>query len=179
MKETLLINLDAAPLQEQIEDGHQKSESHLEVLPDAMQHVFAVSDSGQQREDAFDQHADIPGAALANLEILRITFFAMKARIGADDHASGKLLKQRVKLGVRDIGGGRLPSHDQAPLIQDHAKFATHNPARVRLTFLSKTLTFGEAQCSDRMTQLNPKRVRHAQHGRFGKEARRAGPGAS
>jgi len=138
MKDTLFVNLDTTPLQEQMEEGHQKSEAHLEVIPNPMFQVFAVTDSGQERKDAFDQHTDIPGATLTGLHILRSASLAMKPCISTDDHLSLEGFQQRMKLSVRDIGGGRLPSHDQAPFIQDHAEFATTDQREFDLPFLPR-----------------------------------------
>src|SRR6185295_8874370 len=171
MKHSMFIHFNATPLQQQVEDRHQKSQPHLKILPHSMGHSLAVTHSRQQRKDALDHHPHIPCAALTNLDILWVAGFAMKSCIGTDNHSTFKPFQQRMKFRVRDVGGGGLPGADRSPLIQHHTEFAANNPARIRFAFLADALTLGETQFSDRMTELNAKRISDAEDGRFSQKS--------
>ena len=173
MKDSRFINLNAAPLQQYVEDRHQKPQAHLEILPDSMLHLLAVTYPRQQRKDTFNDHPHVPCPALADFHILRVTRLTMKSRVGTDDHSPLKVLQQRVKFGVRDIGRLGLPGRHRPPLVQHDTEFAANNPARIRFAFLADALTLREPQFSDRMTELNAERIRHAQQRRLGQKERR------
>lgn len=56
-----------------------------------------------------------------------------------------QLANQRMRIGIVDILGGAAPATDEAPLIEDNAKFTDDNPAMVDLAFfanLVRTVVF-------------------------------------
>jgi hypothetical protein len=100
MKNSMLINFNASPLRQQVEDCHQVSQSHLKIFPYSRLHLLAVTHSGQQRKDTLDHHPHIPRPSLADFYILRIAFFAMESGIREDNHSLFKFFQQRVKFAV-------------------------------------------------------------------------------
>src|ERR1700742_2107444 len=165
MKDTRFIHFNATPLQQQVENRHQKTQSHLKIVPYPMLHLLALTHSRHQRKHALDHHPHIPSAALADFHILRVAIFAMKSRVRTDDHSSCKRFQQRMELRVRDIGCRRLPTADRPPLIQHHTEFAADDPARIRLALLANSPTLRETQFPDRMTELNAERIGDPQDG--------------
>src|SRR5512144_999980 len=55
----------------------------------------------------------------------------MKATVGKDHHTLLNGLHQRLKMHLVDMGRRPPPAHDQAPAIEQHAKFDAHDPAMV------------------------------------------------
>lgn len=138
-----------------------------------MPHLLAVTCSRQQRKHALSLHPHISGAALADFHIGRVTGFAVKSCIGKDDHSPFKGFQQRVKFRLRDVSCRCLPAHHRSPFIQHHTKFASNNPARIRLAFLADALRLQKAHLAHWVTKLNTKQVSDTQYGGFGQKKRR------
>ena len=93
------------PLGKDVESRHRPAQAHLEVAPHPMHNFLEVIHQRQHREHGLDHHPRVPCPARAQFEILGIARLGMKARIGADNHLFFKLLDERLKHGVGDIGG--------------------------------------------------------------------------
>lgn len=64
-----------------------------------------------------NNHANILGFRLADLQIFGITLFRMKTVISQDDHSIFKRLDKRMKEGIVNIGSGALPITHQTFLV--------------------------------------------------------------
>ena len=84
MDETLLIRLKAMPLNQDIEEGHCVSQAAFEVGPGTMGDFLEVTNGDQHRQNRLYQHARIPSATLAQLQIGGLPVFLFKARVTQD-----------------------------------------------------------------------------------------------
>ena len=82
-----------------------------------MHHLLHMTDERQPREHRLHQHPVLPRAALTQCEIARIALRRMEARIAQDDHLLFELADEPLQGGIRDIGRGTRPPHDEPPLI--------------------------------------------------------------
>ena len=92
----------------------------------------------------------------------------MEGRVTQNNHALFELPNEPLKGGIRDIGGGTRPPHDQPPLIEQQTECAPDNPAMMGETFAAALLW--APALPDGMDQLNAIRVNDTQHGRRGQE---------
>src|SRR5712691_4245872 len=123
------IGLEAMPLDQHIEGGHGERQARLKIHPASMHHLFKMTDECQHREHRLHQHAVLPLAALTQFEIARIALRGMEAGVTQDHHLCFELANEPLKGGIRDIGGGTRPPHDQSPLIEQETEFAADHPA--------------------------------------------------
>src|SRR5574341_2003411 len=100
-----------------------------------MSQVLEMTDFRQHRPDGFHDHACIPGAAWANLQVGRVAPFTMKSAIGQNDHRVSKPSHQGPEGGIRDISLIALPGSDEPQMIEHDAHFGAYNPAMVRQAF--------------------------------------------
>src|SRR2546425_4651481 len=107
------VRLEAMPLDEYIEGGHGEREARLKIRPHPMHRLLEMPDQGQHGEHRFHQQAVLPLATLTQFEVGGIALGGVEAGITQDDHASVKLSNEPLQGGIRDIGGGTRPSHDQ------------------------------------------------------------------
>src|SRR5712692_1520541 len=166
---TILVSLQAMPLDQHIKGRHSESEACLEILPDPMHDFLEVADQGQHREDRLNQHAVIPRAALTQFEVGRIPRGGMEGRITEDNHALVKLPNQPLKGLIRHVGCPTIPRHHQPPLVQHQTQFAADNPAMIREAFAPDLL--GAAAFAHGVDQLDPIRVNDAEHRRGSQES--------
>ena len=156
------------PLDEDMKGGHGESEAGVEVLPAPLHHLLEVADHGQHGEHRLHQHAILPLPALTELEVGGIALGSMETGIAQDHHPAINLANEPLKGGIRDIGGGTRPPHNQPPLVQQQTEFTAHNPAVIRHAFAANLL--GTAAFTDGMDQLNAVGVDDAEHRRSGQE---------
>src|SRR6266849_1030131 len=121
--ETRRVGLEAMPLDEHIEGGHGERQARLKIRPAPVHDLFEMADQRQHREHRLDKHTVLPRAALAQFEIGGIALGSMEAGITQNNHALLKLPNQPLKRGIRHIGRGTRPPHDQPPLIEEQTEF--------------------------------------------------------
>ncbi len=136
-------------------------------------------------ESGLDEHAVVPGAARADLQVGRVALLAPERRIGEDDHALGEAGDERVESavvdvgGVRapgaavvDVGGVRAPGADESPLVEDDAELAADDPAVVGHAFAPDAREAAVPLFAVGMGQLHAIAVGHAEDGWLRQEAR-------
>ena len=77
------------PLHQQIKRCDDKRHPGAKVIRPPMVLMLEMADGRQHREDRFNHHAGIPGAALADLHVRRVARSTVKSGIGQDDHLVG------------------------------------------------------------------------------------------
>ena len=161
MNEAVGIRFESVPLDEEIKRSQGKGEPGLERSPGPMSDFFQMTDPTQHRQHGFDQHPGIPEATITQFEISRIAFFGMKGRITQHDHLFFKEFDHRMEGGIGGIGTSTVPGHDQAEMIEQHAKFAPDNPAMIRFSFAPNLPT--AAPFAHGMQQFNAIAIDYAQ----------------
>ena len=138
MNAAIFIDLDAVPLDEQVEHRHRVSQAALEIGPYPVHHLLEMAHQGQHGQHRFDDHAGVPLAPLANLEVLRMPILLDKAFIAEQHHLGGIALGDRLKgAAIVDVGGVRIPIHDQAEMVEHETQLAAHDPTAVGQPFLA------------------------------------------
>ncbi len=173
MNKPLSVRLQVVPLHEKINSRQRKRQACLESSPGAVRDLFDMAHSGQHRQHRLHHHSGMPQAAVTELEVGRIPFFGMESPIAQDNHLAVESFTQGMKGGVRCVGTGTGPGHDQAKLVKEEAKFPPDNPAMVGFAFASDLLS--PAACSHRMEQCNPIAIDHPQDRERGQELVRPG----
>lgn len=136
MKKAIRIGLQTVPLNEQIEGSHSKSQACLEVLPVSVCYPFEMADGRKYGQYCLNNHTNIPGFRLADLQIFRIALFGIKTMISQDNHLIFKRLDERMKESIVDIRSGAIPITHQTFLVEQATNLAPDNPAAVRISFL-------------------------------------------
>jgi len=167
MGATVLIESEALPLHEDIEQGHGEGQAHGDIAPGAMGGFLTVADLREHREGGLNEHAVVPGAACADLQIRRIALFAAEHGVGEHDHPLGEAGDERVKGAVVGVGGISAPGADQAPLIEDHAELAADDPVVVGDALAPDARKPTPALLAVGMGQLHAITVGHAENGRL------------
>ncbi len=170
MYAAIIIDLDAVPLDEQVEHRHCVSQAALEISPHPVHHLLEMAHQGQHGQHCFDDHARIPLAPLANLKVIRKPVFLDKAFIAEQHHpgciALGDLLKGAA---VVDIGCIDIPIHDQTQMIEHETRFASDDPTPVRQSLLADLLL--AAAFPTRMEQFDAIGVDQTDERRVGHKA--------
>lgn len=169
MHHAVFIRRKSMPLHQQIEGGHREGQTHLKICPFTMHDLFEMAHQRQHRKHGLNHHPLIPCASQTDLEILRVTFFGVKARVATDDHLILVLFDERLKDCIRDIRRVTVPGDDEAEFIQEQAELTTDNPAPVRQPLAS--ILPRRAAFSDGMNQLDAIRVNDTQDGRLSHES--------
>jgi len=172
MGAAVFIEGGAIPLHKDVEQGHGEGQAHGDVAPGAMGGFLTVADLREHREGGLDEHAVIPGAARADLQVGRIALFAPERRISEDDHALGEAGDELVKGTVVGVGGVPASGAQQAPLVENHAEFAADDPAVVGHALAPDAREATAALLPVRMGQLHTIAVSDAEDGRLRQEAR-------
>ena len=86
MNDAVLVEAQAMPLDQYIEGRQDKGHPGSEIVGLLVSDLFEMTDGREHRQHRFDQHARIPGAALADLHIGWIQGVAMEAGIDQDHH---------------------------------------------------------------------------------------------
>ena len=133
-----------------------------------MHHLLQMADQRQHREHRLHQHPVLPLAALTQFEVGRIALRGMEAGVTQDNHPSVNVSNEPLKGVVRDIRGGTVPPHDQAPLIEEQTECPPDNPAMIREAFAADLLR--AAAFAHRMNQLDPIGVDDPEYRRGGQE---------
>ena len=150
------------PPDEHIEGRHGEGQPCLKIRPAPMHHFFEVADERQHGEHGLHQHAVLPLAALTQLEVGGIASRRMEGGITQDNHPLFELPNQPLKGGIRDIGSGACPPHDQPPLIEQQTEFAPDNPAMIGEAFAVHLV--GTPAFAHEVDQLDPIGVDDAEH---------------
>lgn len=118
------VRLQPVPLHRHVEGGHRVSQPHLEVVPLAVHHLLEVVDQSQHREHRLDHHPLVPRPARAEVEVLRVTSFGMKAGVAADSHLLLVAPDERLKDRVGDVGRVARPGYHQTRLVEQQTVLA-------------------------------------------------------
>src|SRR5437588_7276222 len=102
--------------EQDIEHGHQRGQSSLDRLTQAMMHVLEATDNGDHRQSGFHAHAFIPGALLTELEIVRNASRTAKAQISQHDAHLPQGFDQVMEMLIVRVHGGPIPVDDLALL---------------------------------------------------------------
>ncbi len=141
MYAAIFIDLDAVPLDEQVDHRHRLSQAAPEIIPNSMHHLLEMAHEGQYGQHRFDNHARDPLAPLANPEVLRMPVLLDKALIAEQHHPGGIALGNRLKgAAIVEVDGVNLPIDDQAEMIEHKTQFASDDPAPVRQSLLANLL---------------------------------------
>src|SRR3990172_8411201 len=141
MYAAIFFSLDAVPLDEQVEHCHGISQSALEISPNPVHHLLEMAHQGQHGEHRFDDHAGVPLAPLANLEVFRMPAFLDKAFITEQHHPGSIALGDRLKgAAIINVGYVDIPIHDKTQMIEHKTQLASDDPTPVRQPFLTDLL---------------------------------------
>lgn len=136
-----IIELDPLTSDQQVEHDHGEGDTAVKIGPGEMHDLVEMVDPGQHGKHRFDNHATIPFAALANLQVVWLPIQFQKAWIREPGHEGGMLFDQVLKIRpIIDIGGIHAPIHDLAQVIEHIAQLGTHDPALVGQAFLANLL---------------------------------------
>ena len=103
-----------------------------------MSNLLEMADRCQHRQDSLDDHAAVPLATLADLEVGRMPVLLLKSFITEDHHLVGHAVNQVLESrSVVDIGCVTGPIDDQAEMIDQITQLAADDPARIGLAFLA------------------------------------------
>ena len=91
------VGLETMPLGQYIEGGHGEREPGVEIRPDAMHHLFEMTDYGQHRQHCLHQYTVLPLAALTQFEVGRIALGGMEGCITQDNHPLFNLANEPLK----------------------------------------------------------------------------------
>ena len=96
-----------------------------------MGEFFHFQDSGEEREDGFDDHALVPSSLIADFEIVRIAVFGFEAFVGQHDHFVLPLFDQRMKGCVMNIGSVHVKANDSPVMVGHNGELGSHDPAMI------------------------------------------------
>jgi len=134
----IFIDLDAVPLNEQVEHRHSVSQSALEISPNPMHHLLEVTHHGQHGQHRFDDHASVPLAPLANPDVFRMPVLFDEALIAEQHHSSGIAFGNLLKgAAIINVGRVDIPIHDKTQMIEHETQLAPNDPTAVRQSFLA------------------------------------------
>ena len=150
------------PLRQEVERSHRPGHTRTEISPDALPHLCAMEDSGQQREDRLYQHPSIPGPALTHLHVHWISGLRVKTRVCQDHHRLAKRGDQGVNMRVMDVRRRAVPGTDQAPLVQHHTPLTAHHLPMITVPCLANLVR--AAPFPHRRDELSPVAVGAPQH---------------
>lgn len=167
------IGMQAMPLDKEIKSGHGESQAGLEILPSSVGQAFEMANGGEHREHGFHDHTHVPGFGFADLQVLRISLFGVKAMVCQDNHLVFKGLDQGMKGCIMNIGSGTRPTTDQAFLVEQATDLAAHDPATIGVAFFANLS--GAATFPARMQQFHAIAVHHTQHRGLGQKPLRPG----
>ena len=170
MYAAMFIDQDAVPLDEQVEHRHGVSQAALEVSPNPVHHLLEMTHQGQHGQHRFDNHACVPLAPLANLDIFGMPVLFDKAFVGEQHHLGGIPLGYLLKgAAIIDVGRVHLPIYDETQMIEHKTQLAAYDPTSVRQSFLANlSLT---AALPSGMDEFDAIGVNQADDRRVGQEA--------
>lgn len=126
--------------EQDIEHGHHAGQPCLDVRAQALMHVLEATDHGDHRQSGFHAYAFIPGALLAELEIVRNASRTAKANIGQHDADLAQGVDQVMEVLVMGGHGGPIPVDHLALIIEQPAQLDAHTPAPVVFALLAHLL---------------------------------------
>jgi hypothetical protein len=134
----ILIDLDAVPLNEQVEHHHRVNQAALEISPNPMHDLFEMAHQGQHGEYRFDDHAGVSFASLEDPEVFRIPIYLDKALIAEQHHlvgiALGNLLEGAAIVAVSCFD---IPIHNETEMIEHETQLTPDDPMAVGQLFLA------------------------------------------
>ncbi len=133
-----------------------------------MKHFLERTDHRHQRQRGLYQHALVPSAAWAQLEIAGDPAGRIEAGIGQDDAGALQGLYQGQKSLVMDIGRVPRPGDHLAGIIDQPTQLHPNDPAPVGLAFLADLVW--AASFPDGVDQLNPITVDDGEECRVGQK---------
>ena len=175
MYTAIFIDLDAIPLDEQVEHRHRVSQSALEVSPYPVHHLLEMAHQGQHGEYRFDDHACVPFARLANPDVFRMPVPFDKALIAEQYHLGGIALGNLLEgAAIVDVSCVNLPIHNETEMIEHETQLAPDDPTAVGQPFLADlSLT---AAFPARMEQFDAIGIDQTEQGRVCQKALRPMP---
>src|SRR6266566_171099 len=107
--------------EQDIEHSHHRSQTSLDVGPEAMMDALEVADDGDHRQRRFDTHALIPGAFGTQFAVVRNALGTAEAIVSQHNALPVHLLNHRVEALIVDIHGVPIPGYHLALLIEQKA----------------------------------------------------------
>ncbi len=136
---------------------------HFQMPLGAMKQFLERADIGQKREDRFNQAALIPGALLAQFEVLRHAVLAAKVQIAQRDRLPFVGFDEGQKTVVTFVGRRPLPIHDTPVLIDDPAHFDPDDPTPIAFALLPNLLR--RTAFTPRMNEFDAVAIGHCKEG--------------
>lgn len=161
MYKAVWVRMEVLPTAQQVENGHRKGQTGLEVIPSTVYHLLEMANGGQHGKDRFDDHAFIMVEWLAHLQIGRITIFGMEAMIREDHRAIFAALDPRMKGTVMHICGVTIPVDHLADMLEQETQLAGNDPAPVGIALLANLLF--RTAFTHRVDQINAVALDHTE----------------
>src|SRR6266705_4657671 len=114
--------------QTDIEHGDGISQASLDVSRQAMMDFLGFADDGNHRKRCFDDHAVIPGAFLAQLDVARQAVGTAKAPICQQNGFAVVVFKEVQKIVVWAVHGIPNPTADLSKSVEYPAQLHAHAP---------------------------------------------------
>src|SRR6516164_8054049 len=171
MHPAICVGLQAFPLHQEVESRHSESQPSLEVSPGTVSHMLDVADGLQHGKHRLDHHAGVPLTSLAYQQVGGIALLEREQLVGEHDHLLLVLGNHWVEGGVVNISSSEIPTYNQAPLVEQHAKLAAHYPLVIGKAFTPHLV--GASLVPPRVQELYPVGICHSQQGRLSHEAGR------
>src|SRR5689334_4855687 len=149
----------------------------FQIDRESLRQTFEMTNTGDQRQHSFNNHAFAPRFVGTKFEVSWLFVCFLETKITQDNSYFIKLMRNRTKSLVMDVGGVPIPSHDFASVIDQPAKLNADDPAPVGLAFLTHLLF--TPSFSYWMDQFNAIRVNDRKKGRIGQQTIRPSPMAA
>src|SRR5579871_1207724 len=130
-----------------------------------MMDFLGITDYSQQRKGGFDDHAVVPGALFADLDVGRQAVGRAEAPIGQDDGLTIIFLKEVQEMLVSIVHFVPNPATNLTTTVEDPTQLDTHTPAAFVAAF-GPELLLGAA-LANRKNQFYRVAIHHIQHTRL------------
>ncbi len=155
--------------QQHVEHRHRIGQTCFNVGGDPMENLLGMTHYRLHRESSFNDHALIPGAFFAQLEIRRYAIFAAKAQISQGNGHAIQTLNLIVEILVMGIHRQPFPAHNTPQVIEYPAQFDPNRPASFILVLFA--YLFVTPSFADRKKQFNGKAIAGRAKRRFGQKS--------
>src|ERR1700730_4482093 len=109
-----------------VEHGNRVSQTSVKVGFSAMMDFLGFANDGQQGKGRFDDHAVIPSAFFAQLDVIRNAVGAAKAPVGQQNTFLVVLLQEVQEVVIRAVHGLPNPAADLSKGVEYPAQFQAH-----------------------------------------------------
>jgi hypothetical protein len=151
-----------------VEHGNSVSETSVKVGFGAMMDFLGFANDGQQGKGRFDDHAVIPGALFAELDVIRNAVGAAKAPISQNNRLPIVFLEEIQEIVIRAVHSIPNPAAHLTEGVEYPAQLHANAPAAFIFALFSELL--GGASFTDRENQFNGKTVHDIQHAGLGQQ---------